>query len=483
MKPTVTALRADGNTGVTPTDEDVLAIIAPSEKGTVNLPGTFTRRQDVLAEYGSGPLLEDCASAIAWTRKPVVAVRAAASTSGAYGTVTNTGAGTAALTAGTSDPLDAFDVLVDFPVGGTVGVAGITYRTSLDGGITMSAQLALGTATEIVIPDTGITLELGTGTIVAGTKATFTTTAPSSSNADLLAALEGLRVSSAPWEGVLVRGDATSTMVSTLDQWLADLETRGIYKFAFACFRPRAAAETEADYAADVAILRAAASSIRVFVCADGGDVASLVRGVKQYRAAATGIVARTLSVPIGTDPAYVQLGPLPGYEIADARGMPKHHDEELFPMLDDLGVCSLRSMPDRAGVYPTNVRAFSPVGSDYVFAQHVRCMNRALRTANFILRGELSRGVAKNPKPGPGGAVYIDETAAQELELLVNTAVGKVLEGQVSDYLFTLSRTDDIGSNEGAVLTGELAIEALAYVKKFSFLAKFVRTITARAA
>lgn len=483
MKPTVVATRADGSTGVTPTEEDILAIIAPCEKGATNTPASFTRREDARAEHGDGPLVEDLAHCLSIMKKPVVGVRSAASTDGTYSALVKTGAGTATFTAGASKPLDAFNVVLDFPKGGTVEATGITYRTSLDGGVTKSAELALGTDESIVIPGTGITVELGAGTILAGTTVTFTTTAPASTNPDLIAALEGLRVSTLQWEGLLVRGDATSTTVSTLDLWLQDLEARGVFKFAIVCFRPKNAGETDAAYAAAFATAFGGVSSIRVFVCTDGGDLPSLIRGIKQFRASSVGIAARALSIPLGTDPAWVRLGPLPGYEIATDQGMPKYHDEELFPVLDDLRATSLRSMPDRQGVFPTNVRVLSPAGSSYVYLQHVRCMNRGLRLAFFILAGELSRGVAKNPKRGPGGQVYIAETAAQEIEQMVNIAIGKELDGQVDEFLFTLSRTDDLGSNEGAVLTGTLDIVALAYVKKFAFTSRFVRTITAQAA
>jgi hypothetical protein len=51
---------------------------------------------------------------------------------------------------------------------GTVGITGITYEYSTDGGITFSGSQALGTATAITIPGTGASFLLGAGTIEAG---------------------------------------------------------------------------------------------------------------------------------------------------------------------------------------------------------------------------------------------------------------------------------------------------------------------------
>lgn len=65
--------------------------------------------------------------------------------------------------------------------GGTVGSAGVTYETSIDGGTTWSAPVALGTSTTAAIPTTGVVIHLGAGTLVAGdlvTVATSKTTPP-----------------------------------------------------------------------------------------------------------------------------------------------------------------------------------------------------------------------------------------------------------------------------------------------------------------
>lgn len=65
---------------------------------------------------------------------------------------------------------------VRFPTGGTVGVAGIQYQTSVDGGATWSALSALGVAVAILLA--GVTLTLGAGAVADGDEVAWTQTGP-----------------------------------------------------------------------------------------------------------------------------------------------------------------------------------------------------------------------------------------------------------------------------------------------------------------
>lgn len=487
MLPSVDIQKTDGNTGVVrPSSTGVLAIIAPSEKGTANQPTAITRAQTAVDVFGYGPLSEWASYVLPVAAKPVLLVNPTAATAGAYGTVTqSSGGGTTVITAGGTSPLDAFNVKIEFLAGGTVGVTGITYRESLDGGVSFSAAKALGTATSILIPNTGVTLAIGAGTVVAGETAAVVTTAPAFNGTDLVASLEALRVTSSPWEALLLDIDATATLIGQVDAFLASLEPSGKYRFAVMNARARNVGESETSYKDALATLFAAAASTRVIVCADGADVVSSVRGIAAYRPTSLGLAARLMKIDMGTDAAYVGDGPLPGFTILDERANPKYHDELLYPGIDDLRLASLRSFHGREGAFVTNTRVISPTGSDYQYAQHVRCMNRACELAYEVLTQQLSRGVDKNPKPGPGGARYILEEDAQLLEGLVQVQLNRelVTPRRVSAARFSLSRTDDIGSNGPATLTGDLEIEARAYVKKFAVTAKYTKQIAATAA
>ena len=135
------------------------------------------------------------------------------------------------------------------------------------------------------------------------------------------------------------------------------------------------------------------------------------------------------------------------------------------------------------AGYFITNPKCFGPEGSDRVHDQHVRVENRALEIVLDTLTTQLSQPIRKKPEPGPNGEIYANEEDLMVLEGIVQTAVLAELAPHVSAIQFRLSRTDDLGANTGAKITGFLDIVALSYAKQFGVTSRFVRTITAQAA
>lgn len=483
--PTVSVQKIDGGTGVVrPSSTGVLAIIAPSEKGTANQANTHLRTDVALADLGSGPLVECAAYALPETGNPVVLVKATGTTAAAYGTVVTTGAGSSVPTADAIVlPFDDYKVRITFVAGGTVGITGITYKYSLDDGTTSSPEQSLGTATFIQIPNAGVKINLAAGTILAAETIAVTATGPKATNADLVTALEALRITRSPFEMVLFHGVADATTVSNLDTWLNALALTGRFKTAVCTARPRLTdgTETEAQYKTYLQGLFSSSSSLSVVVCADVGDVSSPIPGrsttaIVQARPVGWAVAARAMKIPLGRDPAFG--GPVSQFKITDARGNPSHHDEYFYPGLDDLRLTTLRSFDQQEGSFITNANIISPAGSDYVYLQHARTMNRACEIGYSILSAQLSRGVQKNPTPGPQGQRYIAEGEALRIEAVANDAIRAELAGQVDDIRFKVSRTDNIASNAGANVTGTIESVSLAYIKRFTVTAGFVKTI-----
>jgi hypothetical protein len=483
MLPNVEIKKSDFNTGVvTPSDEGVLAIIAPSEKGDMNVAALYTRTRTAFDDLGAGPLVEFAAYDMAVAHKPVLLVRADPSTPGAYGTITVTGAptGPSVITAGTSEPLDDYDVLVTFLDDGTVGTPGIQYTYSLDGGKHTSKALDLGTLTTLTIDGTGVSFDLAPGDVAADETVSVPATAPQLQSTDLADSLEALRVSASPWEVLLVVGDADDDMVNAIDLWLQDLETAGKYKFAIVNSRrrDRLTPETESEYATAMQAAFASVATINVTVAADGGDLTSIITGVSQSRPTSLAVAARAMATDVSVDPAQKSDGSVPGFSITDERANPKYHDEYLHPGLDDLRLATLRSFAGEPGVFITNAPILSPLNSDFVYLQHARVMNEIATVAYEALKTQLSKGVRKQRKAQPGGQVYIVEEDAQAIESLVQVAVDKAAKGRTSGVRFDLSRDDDIGSNAGATITGELSVAALSYIKQIKVTAKFERSV-----
>lgn len=491
MIPSVRFTKSDGNTGVVkPSSTGILAIIAASAIGIANQPGTFAREADVFAAKGLGPLIEYASYYMGNAGKPVLLITPTCTTAATYSAVDVTGVtGTSVVTAGASAPLDEYDVIVTIVHGGTIGVTGITYKYSLDGGVTTSPLQSLGTAVTmtlnapVVNVTSGVGFALAAGTFIAGDVWKCTTTRAQMTNGDLITALEALRVSRLPWDAVLVDGDFSSSNLTTLDTWLTNLESKGVFKTGYMNTRmkhlPAPSGETEAAYATAMGTLTASSSSIRIDVGCDGGDLPSLITGLVQRRPVSLAVSTRKVSTPVGVDPAQKDLGPVPGFQISDTNGNPKWHDEANYPGLDDLRLTTFRSFEDDAGVFINNARLLSPSNSDYVYDQHAFCMNAACTLAFQGLKKELSKGVRKQDPDPITNAIYILEDDAAAIEATVNPPIEAALKGQVNATRFILSRTDDFSSNAGATATGDVEVEELEYIKNFAITAKFVKSIT----
>lgn len=484
--PSVTITRGAAQTGsVGPSNVGILAIIAPAPQGTQNQAFAYTDDGTVSSTFGAGPLLEEASYTLNEVQQPVILIRPTTSVAASYGAVTKTGTGSFTPVAGSAVPADNYAVTVTFLTAGTIGVAGITYEYSLDG-LVPSGPYALGTSATLTIPafadgtSPGVSFGLGSGTIAVGDFFTCLTASAKTQNSDLTAALEALRITSLPWEAVLIDQDVVTGTVAAVDTWLAGLERVGKFRMGFLNTRLKnqATSETEQAYATAIATVVAASTpSLRCSVGADGGNVTSMRTGLTLPRPASLVTAARAMGIGLGVEPAYVALGPLGNVAITDSNGHPLFHDEMLYPDLDQLLLTVLRSVPGQTGVFVNNGRLFSTVGSDYVLIPQGRTMNKACEVAYATLTTQLSLGVGKKPPDPVTGKVYILERDAQKLEGLVRGSLSVPLQGQVAGFSFDLARNDDLSANSGVVLNSTVAIASLAYIKGFAVLAIFVKS------
>jgi hypothetical protein len=484
MLPSVQIAKQDFQTGVAlPSNVGIMAIVAGSLTGTLNQAGSYARDDLLYSAVQDGPLVQYGSFLLQVGGNPVVAVRGAASTPGAFaGPFTKNIAGSGTVAA-SGTPNDEYQPGVDIVTGGTVGTPGITYTYTADGQ-TQSGIQALGTATTITIPKTGVVFTVA-GVFDPGDNWNTYTTRPLNTDVDLAAALEALRITRLPWEGVLLDCTLGTGTVALVDTWLAGLEKVGQFHFALLNYRhkiqPAPTGETEQAYAVAATAATASQASDRLCVGADAGAVTSTMTGWSQPRPTSLFLAARAMLIPIGEDPAYVGRGPV-GATIADGNGNPLWHDEDLYPNLDSQRLVTLRSFAPGGpqGTYITDANVLSPNGSDYVWLQHVRTMNVACGIAFQILTTLLSIGVGKKPADPVTGAVYIQEKDAQRIEGLVNAALAQPMKGQVNAVLFSLSRTDDLRSNSSSTVTGSVQIVSLEYIKQFKVTASFATSLAA---
>lgn len=486
--PKVKMQKKNGNTGATPPKNfGIAAIIAIATQGTANIPATFAREDLAFTRFADGYLAEDVAMVIDESGNQVVAIRPTTTTAAAYGTIAFTGSGTiggGGFIVGTATPVDDFDIVMKFPTGGTTGVAGIQAQVSYDGGLNFGPVINLGTGLVLTVKDASTNTTLASftlttaKTIVAGDQFTVTTTGATMADGDLAASLEALRKFKGPWECVAVHGlVADSTNVAAVDTWLAARELEGKFRF-FLMHTALMGAVDEATYLTNMTTAYTNVSSDRGGVCADGAFVTQVIRKTTQRRSSLVPTLARIMSQSFEEMASYVKLGSLPATQIDDANDNPVFHDEALFPGLDDLHLTALRSFSKKPGAFINLPRVISSGTSDYQFIPHVRMMNAGCEAAWDVLSDELSGKILRDKSTG-----FILESEAQRIEELVNVALTRLYKGKISGWLFELSRTDDISANSGATLNGTLSIAAPAYVTEFDVNARFVKTITAKAA
>jgi hypothetical protein len=462
-QPAVIITELDGALGVLPASAGKLyALIGVSSAGPIDTPATFARVKDVSAAYGSGPLVEAACHYIDRYGKPVILVRTGNTTVGTVGTVTSTATGTSVVTVDVTPPAtpaDDYELFLKFIAGGTVGTAGITYQTSLDGGRTLGPVTALGTATSIPIAGSGgVSFELAAGTVVAGDTHKAVATAPQWNNTELKSALDALGATAASWDLVHVVGALTAGTFQDVDDKIVGLFASGKYHGWVGHCRMPNAGESEALYLGAMSTAFADKASKHGMLCAGASRLSSAVNGRKYRRPSSYVLAARNAAVSEEVNIADVNTGALSA-SIRDVNGNPEEHDESVNPGLDDARFAVLRTWDGYQGVYCNRPRLFAPSGSDFQIMPYRRVINLCHAALRVYFIRRLNKPILVSKTTG-----FILESEALEIEAGALAIMrGELLvKPKASECQFTLARNDNVLSNK--TLNGEARIIPLAY-------------------
>lgn len=466
-QPAANLTEQDGQLGVLPPSSGrLLALVgaAPSATLAINTPASYGRVKDLVTALVRGPLLEAAAHAIEKYGKPVVVVRTADTTAGAGGSITFVGTGTSVITiSGADEPEDDYEVYFKVIAGGTIGVAGITFQVSLDGGRTFSAVTALGTANSYDIPDpigglSGVRLAFAAGTLVATDTATGRTTAPQWNSSEVGTSLDALKASTHNWEGVEIVGLLDATTFDTVNGKIEGMATVGKNHWWIGNCRVPSIAESEATYLGAMNTIFSSKTTKHGALCFGAVKMISSVSGRKYKRPVSHVVGALEASKTEEVDCADINLGALP-CDIRDANGNPDEHDETANPGADDGRFYTLRTWEGYPGVYVNRPRIFSATGSDFQLVPHRRVMN----IARDVLRNYFVRRLNK-PIRIDAVTGYILEAEALEIERGATAALRTALTSRpkASAARFVLSRTDNLLSSQ--TVTGDARIVPLAY-------------------
>lgn len=201
---------------------DYICILSCSPLGTANDIQIFNAVQDDLDRFGDCDGVDAASHIVEITRKPYMRGKLATATEGALGPIDTRGVSGTSVVSFSGTPTDEEDIVVKVVNGGTVGVNGITIKTSRDGGDTWGGTIRLGTATAYAIPRTGLTVAFGAGTLVAGDVAKAKGFGPTFDGAGLTAMFTALFAHPQKPRALLLCGEAAAG--SDIDAIITEIE-------------------------------------------------------------------------------------------------------------------------------------------------------------------------------------------------------------------------------------------------------------------
>lgn len=486
--PTVNIVQVNGALSSMPANilGDVAIAAGPARSGDQLLPVAFMRPADAIAYFGGGPLVEYGANLLQRAGgKPVVFIRTPSSTAAGYGTIDHTNvAGACDPTAHAATvPYDEYDVVVKIIAGGTVGVAGITYQWSLDGGNNFSATTSLSTATTITITEGNVAFDLTSATLLAGDYWTCRTTPPALTNQDVTDATEAIGDAGLPWNWVGWANPLTAAQIGIIDVWMAALwSVQKKHRASRGCVRGPNVGETEAQYLAAITSLISGVTSTYQAIAAGYCEFVSACAGRRQYRRPASWITAvRALKVirPSRTDLAQVDLGSLGAdVKIRDASGNRKAglHDESIDPGLDALGLETLCTLPGEKfglGAYLTTPHILASVADDRYLWQYRKVDNLVAD----VVQDKLMMWARRPLEALKDGSGYISPREKSVIDQDITKAVLDAAGDSLTDYGFALNSTDNILA-KNAFLAGDSTMVPLGYPAGFNISQRFAQKV-----
>lgn len=417
--------------------------------------------------------------------------------------VIQSGTGTSEITA-TGTPVDEAHVLFSVVAGGTVGVAGITFKVSLDAGRNYGPVFALGTANTYAIPGTGVTLNLSAGTLVAGDAARFTCTAPAMDATGIAAALTTLLASQyaqTGWGSIHIVGATSGTLATAIDnsgtKALDDFAAGYVFTRAIVGARdaltPPAwggAGETEATWMAAVIADFAAVSAKRVSCAVGHYNVPSAFPTTaagtpRKRRSLAWAYAARQVTIPQQRHAGRVKDGALTQI-VVDPVNDPAdgflYHDERVNPGFDFLtgGTGRFTSARTRIGLgssggfFLVNPLLLSPLGSDFQLLPQGLVMDVACGITHQVAQQYVNDDLRVNPNG------TLSDADALEIKNAVISAITARMTGvaMISGVSVAVDQTQNILVTKTVVIT--VTILGVAYVLQIDASLAFANQLAA---
>lgn len=432
----------DGGLGLIAADAGQTKVaIGVSSAGPVNVLAFYTDPDKVKADYVTGPLVDDAVFHLQTAGGQIGIMRITSSVAGANGSVTATraGAGTSTGTVTPSGtPLDGYAFRVEITKdGANLAAATATFKYSVDGGDNYSPDIAVPTGGTYVIPNTGVTITFANGgatAFVTGDVHAWTATAPGFSATNVSDALDALRTTykSAEFGYIHLIGAASSAAGSATIAAAAGVKmTAEENGFRYTFIVIECADDTDANIDA------AFASVVHERVALAVGYCELVANNKVMKRSAAWPATARISQQGIQRDLGRTR----PDTEGGALKGVVSLYRDEGSTPFSSSRYITLRTFPGKAGFYITDGRMLAGAGSDFLFMQFRRLMDRACALNYDAMFPFINDDAVRVEKDGT-----INEIDARGVESVVNAKIrGDMVPKKVSAARSILTRDNNI--------------------------------------
>ena len=449
----------DGGAGVVVVPASSVAVVIGATSAGVAAQVIATRDANTLASnVGYGPAVDQAAMIIA-AGGTVLFLKSATTTPGAASAVVAFATGTSVVTV-TGNPYDAYLVKLLVTAGGTRGTTGIRFKISLDAGRTYGPEISLGVATTYAIAGTGLTLNFGAGTMVAGESVTFGCTEPLTSVASVsacLTALEASPYSSSGWGSMRICGPRSGADASSIQGYLDTLVTTKTWSRAIIEVRDNALptaygglGETDAVWSAAVALDYSAVSAKRICAVAGNYNMEHMFNvpaagKPRMRRNLAFALACRQVAIQPQVHAGRVSDGAL-AQIIVDPTNDPldgfNYHDDYLAGRaLEIARFASARKRKGKPGYFIAQPSLMSPAGSVYTILPLGNVIDIGCSLVYQTGTDNINSDVALNLN----GTITEDE--AQRIEKVVRGVLRDRMQARkmISDFTYTIDRTNNV--------------------------------------
>ena len=462
---------SNGLGAVPPGGGETIAVVGVSSTGTANQAIQSSDPADFVTNNGYGPGVQAAAFVTQHGGNPVIFVKAATSSAGTNSAVTHTGTGTSVVTV-SGTPLDTYYAVATVITGGTIGTAGCVVAVSLDAGRTTYATATLGTGNTYVVPNTGLTLNFGAGSLVAGDTYTFVSLEPTATAANIVAAIEGLIASGMAFKNVLVVGAINASDAATIKAEATVLFNKKRFTRLFCNARDvtwgGTSNETEAQWVTSISTDFAGLDADRLNVAAGYYNIISPLSSTQFRRPLSWAEAAVDSTTDIGTDISWVALGAYPMVAKPSVSDGFIYYDAQNNAALDTARFSTAQLLYGKPGWYLTNSNMMAAAGSDFSILPYCEVVDEACRIAYLFFTDYLGGSVRVSATTGfilPADANDIDARCTAELQAGLGNGVSSIRN--------VVTRNSNILSTR--ILTTTVEIVPLGYINVVSITMTFV--------